>query len=185
MTASRLLSQIYPTQIESILRQVTLGAADIVVERLWEEGNDAFSQGRYLSAVIIGGACAESAHRFHCRYHGMATQNIRWVDLINDSLVRGLIAAYIARVLHRIRVDYRNKWVHVDIDEIVRGMPIPSSAGVSSPATAQIHETTVDEYKSIFASLAARQESLDCLWLTSIALHGIYGGVGLLFDPAV
>ena len=48
-----------------------------------------------------------------------------------------------------------------------------------------IHETTVDEYRSIFTSLLAKQEALDCLWLTAIALFTIYGGMKFLVDPAL
>jgi hypothetical protein len=168
------------------LRELTFGVSDIIVEKLWEEAKDEYFRGEYLSAVIIGGACAETAHRFHCRFHGIPTHDVRWVDLINQSLARNLVADYIARVLHRIRHDYRNKWVHVDIDEITRGMSIPLTAGLSSSTSAtEVRETTEQEYRSIFASLAAKQEALDCLWLTAITLHGIYGGYGFLFDPAV
>jgi hypothetical protein len=176
----------FPVQIEAILQKLIFGACDILVEKLWEEAVDGYFGDRYLSAVILGGACAETAHRFKCRYRGLNSRHVHWVDLITNSFNLNIIGDYTSRVLTRIRTDYRNKWVHLDIDEISQGLDIPTSAGVTSTsATTYIRETNADEYRSIFASLLVKQEALDCLWLTAIALYSIYGGEGEIFDPAV
>jgi len=116
----------------------------------------------------------------------MITRNVHWVTLLADSLAADVIRPHIRRVLDQIRTDYRNKWIHVDIDEISEVFPVPPNAGsrTETPESIVI-ETSPDEYKSIFTSTAAQQEALNCLWLTAVALYHMYGGIGYVDDPSI
>jgi hypothetical protein len=181
-----LVSEADPRAAESAITSLVLGTFDIIPEELWDEAVADYFGGRYLSAAILGGTCAETAHRCKCRSAGMATQNVHWVTLIRDSITSKAISAHVGNVLDRIRTNYRNKWVHVDIDEISKAFPIPSGAGskATTPTCIVVH-TSRDQYKSIFTSLSAKQEALNCLWLTAVALDQMYGGTGYLDEPSI
>ncbi len=181
-----LISESNRVAAESNIASLVLGVVDIIPAELWNEAVESYSRGEYLSAVILGGACAEAAHKFKCRAAGMNTRNVHWKTLIDDSVATKVIYSHIGNVLHRIRPDYRNKWVHVDIDEISSGFPIPPGAGSrrETPTSIEI-ETSPDEYKSIFTSITAQQEALNCLWLTAVALHHMYGGIGYIDEPSI
>jgi hypothetical protein len=181
-----LFSEASPQAAEISISSLALGAVDIIPAELWDQAVRSYFRCEYLSAVIIGGACAETAHRFKCRSTRMTTQNVHWVTLIRDSVASGVIHPHVGNVLDRIRTDYRNKWIHVDIDEISKRFPIPPGAGSKTATATSVEiETSPDEYKSIFASVAARQEALNCLWLTAVALNHMYGGIGFMNEPSI
>lgn len=181
-----LVSETDPRAAETTITSLMLGSVDIIPEELWDEAVADYSRGKFLSAAILGGTCAETAHRFKCKSASMVTQNVHWVTLIRDSVASKAISPHVGNVLDRIRTAYRNKWVHVDIDEISKGFPIPPAAGSKTTTpTSTVIETSPNEYKSIFTSLAAKQEALNCLWLTAVALHQMYGGTGYIDEPSI
>jgi hypothetical protein len=115
----------------------------------------------------------------------MTTQNIHWKPLIGNSVAAGVIYSHVGNILHRIRTDYRNKWVHVDIDDISKGFPIPPGAGSRTATSPDEIETSPDEYTSILTSVTAQQEALNCLWLTAVALYHMYGGIEYIDEPSI
>lgn len=181
-----LISESNPHAAEANISSLFLGTMDIIPAELWHEAVASYSRGEYIAAVILGGTCAEAAHKFKCRSGGMITQNVHWVTLIANSVTASVIYPHLGRVLDRIRTDYRNKWVHVDIDDISGGFPIPLGAGSRTVTpTSVVIETSPDEYKSIFTSITAQREALNCLWLTAVALHHMYGGIGHIDEPSI
>jgi hypothetical protein len=173
-----LVSERNPESAEQGIRDLKLASPDLIPGKLWKEAVAHYFQGEYLSAVIVGGTCAEAAHKSKCRSKGMNTQNVKWANLIDDSVTAKVIIQHVANILNRIREDYRNKWVHVDLDQISSGYTVPITAGtrIETP-TETIIESTPEEYKSIFAAAGAQQQALNCLWLTGVALCHFYGGL--------
>ncbi|MGA3298239.1 MAG: hypothetical protein ABSD41_12425 [Candidatus Bathyarchaeia archaeon] len=179
------LSESDPQAAEANISSLVLSTMDIIPAELWQEAVASYFRGEYLAAVILGGACAEAAHKFKCRFTGMTTQNIHWKPLIGNSVAAGVIYSHVGNILHRIRTDYRNKWVHVDIDDISKGFPIPPGAGSRTATSPDEIETSPDEYTSILTSVTAQQEALNCLWLTAVALYHMYGGIEYIDEPSI
>lgn len=182
-----LYSELNPLNVEALIRSVKFASPEIIPDKLWEEGITNYFQGHYLSAIILGGTCAEAAHKSRCRTAGMVTRDVKWAKLIDDSVPPKVIIPCVAKVLHRIRINYRNNWVHVDLDEIASGYPIPSTAGraIVTPSGETIIQTSYEEYQSIFATVTAQQEALNCLWLTGVTLSYFYGGYPPLFESSI
>jgi len=170
-------SQIDRLTAWGIIRNLNLNYnAPFLVEKLWEGASESFLDGNYLSTVILAGTCAEAAHKSGCRDKGMPTANVRWAKLIVDSVSNGTISSDIGCVLCRIKNVYRNKWVHLDLDEITRGIPIPPTAGSTTQTPQGITmESSSEEYKAIFANTQVEDQALDCLWLTAVSLDWFYG----------
>jgi hypothetical protein len=131
----------------------------------------AYFSGMFASAAIVSGTCAEPAHRFYCLDHGMGknkAKGMKWEESISYSGSKNVITSQIACVLNKIRTDYRNMWVHVDLDKITKSDPAVQ-AGMG---------------KSITALVLSQQHSLNCLWLTAVAISGLYGTMPPLLEPS-
>ena len=95
MNLSQLLSSRDPGQAKKNIEEFQPGATvNVMVETLWDDAEQALSEGRFVSATIIGATCAEAAHRFYCLQKGVGTKLVRgkWETLIDKSASRGIIA---------------------------------------------------------------------------------------------
>lgn len=169
---AQLLSEKDPKQAESNIKNFSFGPSiNIVVETLWDQATQSYFNGMFASAAIVSGTCAEAAHRFYCSESGIGknkVKNMKWEALINYSASKKVIDSPIQCVLNRIRTDYRNMWVHVDLDKITKADPM-GGAGMG---------------KSVTALVLSQQQSLDCLWLTVVVLSRLYGTMPVLFEPS-
>jgi hypothetical protein len=93
---------------------------------------------------------------------------LKWEDLISYSASNNVITSQVACALNKIRTDYRNMWVHVDLDKITKADSL-GGTGMGKPITALV---------------LSQQHSLNCLWLTAVALSGLYGTMPPLIEPS-
>jgi hypothetical protein len=168
-----LISQSNPGEAEKGIKLAAFGATiDTIVDQLWEQCKVSYfgNPPMYTAALLVGGVCAEAAHRFHCKSKGVSRSLLKgdWDTLINYSISNQLLPhSSVGKILHLIRQDYRNPWIHVDLDKISKTVP----------------KTTMD--MSLTALIFSQQLALDCLWLTSVELSALYGSTPPLFEPSI
>ena len=158
-----LLSEQNPSAAENAIRNPHFGPSiDNIVDSLWDQSVVAYFSNppMYTAALLVGGVCAESAHRFYCEKKKVSQSLLKgkWEDLINYSISQKLLPdPSIGRILHLIRKDYRNPWVHIDLDKITEKIP---STGLD---------------KKLNAMIFSQKVALNCLWLTAAELSAFYG----------
>jgi hypothetical protein len=147
------LSEREPAQPKKNIEEFEPGpTANVIVETLWDEARQALSEGRYVSATIIGATCAEAAHRLYCLQKGVGAKLVRgkWETLIDKSASRGIISSDVKRILHMIRKNYRNMWIHVNVSEISKNIPVPKHAGTASASgTSSVVQLSREDYQAI------------------------------------
>jgi hypothetical protein len=168
-----LISESNPAEAEKNIRTVKFGSTiDIVVDSLWKECLSAYFHTPPMPtvALLVGGVCAEAAHRFYCKEKGASAPLLKgsWEELIDYSTTQKLLPhPSIGKLLNLIRKDYRNPWIHLDLDKITKKLP---STGMN---------------KDLSALIFSPQLALNCLWLTSVELSAFYGSSPPLFEPAI
>lgn len=168
-----LISESNLSEAEKGIKTVAFGPTiDTIVDQLWEQCKTTYfdSPPMYTAALLVGGVCAEAAHRFYCKSKGVSGNVLKgnWDALIDHSVSKNLLPhPSVGKILHLIRKDYRNPWIHVDLDKISKKVP----------------NTTMD--KSLTALIFSAQWALDCLWLTAVELSAFYGSVPPLFEPSI
>jgi hypothetical protein len=182
----QLLSSREPEQAKKNIEEFEPGpTANVIVETLWDEAKQALSEGRSVSATIIGATCAEAAHRLYCLQKGVGAKLVRgkWETLIDKSASRGIIPSDVKRILRMIRKNYRNMWIHVNVSAISKNIPVPKTAGtVSASGTSSVVELSREDYKAIHSILLSENHAVEVLWLTALTLSHLYGGQPALFD---
>lgn len=163
---SPILSRTDQKIVETLIKGVLLSAStDIVLDSLWEQARDSYFCRKYIASVLVSGACAEAALRFYCDDVGVSKSKLRMslVDLIRYSVRAKIIPPEVGRALNIVRLNYRNPWVHIDLDKITQ-----SGTG-----------------DSIEALVLTQSHALDCLWLTAITISTLYGSQPVLIDRSL
>jgi hypothetical protein len=171
MFEMKLVSERAAREAEKNIKSVKFGPKiDTLVDSLWKQATDAYFDGKYTAAVLVGGVCAEAAHRFYCKAKGVPSKRVRgkWEALIRYSVSQNMLPHQsVGAVLDLIRRDYRNPWIHLDINQITKKVP---RSGMDKTLTAMIF---------------SGQLALNCLWLTAVELSAFYGSYPVLGEPAI
>ena len=84
-----------------------------MVNFFWDKTKEAYSETSFLCSIILAGITAELAHKTRLREEYVKTKGRIWAELIKcekDGETR--------RIAKQIKDDYRNVWVHPDLEEI-------------------------------------------------------------------
>jgi hypothetical protein len=167
----KLLSERNPSQAEKNIKSVSFGPKiNVLAGSLWDQATEVYFDGKHTAALLVGGVCAEAAHRFYCKEKGVSSKHIRakWEVLIDYSAKQGILHdPRIGKLLHLLRRDYRNPWIHVNLSQISKKVP---QIGMSKTMTAMIF---------------SNQLALNCLWLTCVELAAFYGSVPFFSEPSI
>lgn len=94
-----------------------------IVEFLWRQAIECYNQKHFLATVVLGGILAEVAHRAKVQEKGM--ENFRdWGSLIKCSAQCGIVDQRTRELLDKIRKEYRNPWIHLNLKEIENYAPL-------------------------------------------------------------